>query len=129
VHYTLHFDPATCFLTVHVDGDWSWVDAISAGRVLREVASTGRAKGVLIDLRDVLGLNLRTLSMYELASRLVAGRHQHEHAAARGAFLVPSLGPESDVKYQYFEDTSRNRGLPYQVFKELDPAMQWLRGE
>lgn len=128
MEYSIEYDPAACMLTARVQGAWSWIAAFDAGRSLREAVAARHARSVLIDLREVVGLDLRTLSMYELASRLVAGRRRFAHIAAKGAFVVPDLGPEGDVHYQYFENTSRNRGLPYRLFKDVEQARQWLRG-
>lgn len=124
MEYKIEQDETTGIITAHVTGKWTpQQDNEMLARIM-SLPSTG-AKLVLVDLRQ-LATNFSVAYVYERAKFLSQRREGVESPSFKAALVYEGSDPKVASAYQFFETTTRNRGLPYRVFADVEQARQWL---
>jgi len=92
--------------------------------VLGNVANLGLKK-VLLDMREV-EFNMSLGAIFQRAQELREERIESRSFSFKVAILYFAKDKKAEENFSFFENTARNRGLPYKVFKKLDEALAWL---
>jgi hypothetical protein len=90
--------------------------------ILKTCIEQGCTK-VLVDVRKLEGW-LSTLESYTVASKEL---EQLRWKGLSKAAIVDR--PRDTGPFPFFETVARNRGLNLMMFREVDKAIEWLRGE
>ena len=92
--------------------------------ILGSVANLGLKK-VLLDMREV-EFNLSMGAIFQRAQELREERIESRSFSLKVAIVYFAKDKKAEENFSFFENTARNRGLPYKVFKQLDEALAWL---
>jgi hypothetical protein len=107
-------------IAAHVSGD---VTLAISEQILSEILALVHSSGVrkvLVDVRTITA-PLRTLDLHSFGSTL--GDHAREHVS----FAVVASGDLAP--HRFVETVAVNRGAWYQVFDDLDVALEWLQAQ
>lgn len=126
MEHTIVHDLTIDILIVTLQGDWeAEKDDMLVRDTLNMVASTGIRK-ILVDLRRLTKLDFSALSLYERVQRVQDRRRAAETASSKVAILYAARDPKAREGFQFFENITRNRGLPYRLFEDHEDAIEWL---
>jgi len=115
----------TRYVQVITSGDWEReVDNVMGLEVMQKMVEWKVNKAV-IDMRD-LQFELRVLDIFQRAETLRDQRQKVKPSSSRVALVYRSKDAKTDDDFIFFENTARNRGLPYRVFKQMETALEWL---
>lgn len=123
--YSIQLEEEPRMVMVTISGVWEYSVDTAMGLEVMEKMLEWKADKALIDMRD-LQFELRVLDLYERAETL---RKQRRMVGQRSSKVALVYHPESKKKnddFTFFENTARNRGLPYRVFKNIEAALEWL---
>jgi len=125
MEYTIQLINASQIVSVTITGKWdSKTDKAMALDVMAKVAESKAGK-VLVDMRE-LQFDLPIINLFDRAKELREQRSRFAPVSGRVALVYKAGSKKLDESLIFFENTSRNRGLPYQVFKEIESALEWL---
>jgi anti-anti-sigma regulatory factor len=128
MEYIISHDTKADMIVATASGKWNQQKDNELVREVRRTVSDLRVKNVLIDLRSLENIDLTTLRLYEHAIKLKQGGQEFETVSMKVAIVVSVKDEKDEANCKFFETTARNRGLPYMIFKDIDPAMEWLKG-
>lgn len=110
---------------VITSGAWEReVDNAMGLEIMKKMAEWKVNKAV-IDMRE-LQFELRVLDIFQRAETLRDQRREVKPPSSKVALVYKPISPKVDDDFLFFENTSRNRGLPYRVFKQMEDALVWL---
>jgi hypothetical protein len=113
------------FVQVITSGDWERdVDNVMGLEVMQKMVELKVNKAV-IDMRD-LQFELRVLDIFQRVETLRDQRQKVKPSSSRVALVYRPKDTKTDDDFIFFENTARNRGLPYRVFKQMETALEWL---
>lgn len=125
--YTIQLDEENKLVVAAAKGDWdSDTDNSLILQILNMVDETG-AQGVLLDIRH-LRFKVSIVQIFERAKELRTMRLKFNKTSSRAAILYLADDPKLEEDMNFFETAARNRNLPYQVFKDIEEAINWLLG-
>ena len=123
--YIIQLDEKNRIVTAVAKGEWdSDTDNTMVYQILEMVDVTGVQK-VLLDIRE-LRFKLPIIQIFERAKELRVERQKFSKTSAKAAIIYSSEDQKLEEDMIFFETAARNRGLPYQVFKEIDAGLKWL---
>jgi hypothetical protein len=106
-------------------GEWEReVDNAMGLEIMKKMAEW-KINKALIDMRE-LQFELRVLDIFQRAEALREQRREVKHSSSKVALVYLPKDKKVDEDFVFFENTARNRGLPYRVFKRMDDALAWL---
>jgi hypothetical protein len=79
----------------------------------------------VIDMCE-LQFELRVQDIFQRAETLRDQRHEVKSPSTKVALVYNPVSKKMDEDFLFFENTSRNRGLPYRVFQQMEDALSWL---
>ncbi|MBL8063780.1 MAG: hypothetical protein JNK32_12205 [Anaerolineales bacterium] len=126
MHYDIQLDEENKVVTVTAGGAWS---SATDNAMIRELMTAVEAKGaqnVLLDIRE-LEFDLPMIQIFERAREMREERLKRNRVSSKVALVYSAANPKLDADMQFFETASRNRGLPYQVFTDVNEAREWLK--
>ncbi|MBK9924779.1 MAG: hypothetical protein IPP66_05740 [Anaerolineales bacterium] len=110
---------------VITSGAWEReVDNAMGLEIMKKMAEWKVNKAV-IDMRE-LQFELRVLEIFQRAETLRDQRREVKPPSSKVALVYNPVSPKVDEDFIFFENTARNRGLPYRVFKQMEDALVWL---
>ncbi len=125
MEYLIRLDEENKIVVAVARGDWdSGTDDTMIRRVMEMVDATGMQK-VLLDIRE-LRFKLPMIQIFERAKELRVERRKFNKTSAKAAIVYSSEDAGLEEDMLFFETAARNRGLPYQVFKDVEEAIDWL---
>lgn len=125
--YTIQLDEENKIVIAAAKGDWdSDTDNSLVLQILDMVDVTG-ARGVLLDIRH-LRFKVSIVQIFERAKELRTMRLRFNKTSSKAAILYLADDPKLEEDMNFFETAARNRNLPYQVFKDMEEAIDWLLG-
>ena len=92
--------------------------------ILGSVATLGLKK-VLLDMREV-EFDMSLAAIFQRAQELRDERIESRSFSLKVAIVYFAKDKKAEEDFSFFENTARNRGLPYKVFKKPDEALAWL---
>ena len=123
--YVIQLDEENKIVSVVAKGEWnSDTDNTMIYQILEMVDVTGVQK-VLLDISG-LQFKLPMFRIFERAKEMRAERQKFNKTSAKAAIIYSSEDQKLDEDMIFFETAARNRGLPYQVFKDKEAALAWL---
>lgn len=123
--YVIHLDEENKIVTAIAKGDWDYgTDNTMIRQIMEKVDVTG-VQRVLLDIRE-LRFTLPIIQIFERAKELRVERQKFNKTSARAAIVYSKGDPRVEEDMLFFENAARNRNLPYQVFKDMDAAREWL---
>ena len=93
-------------------------------QILEMVNSTDVLK-VLLDIRE-LQFNLPIVQIFERAKEMREARRRFGKTSIKAAIVYSAGNGKLEEDMIFFETASRNRGLPYRTFKDMEGAIAWL---
>jgi hypothetical protein len=126
--YSVALD-ASEFIIAAAAGEWDAAADDEFVRTIVRAVAESRCPRILLDIRDLTNIDLSTLRLYDRARMLHERRRNNPGARARVAILHAPADEDNRESYQFFEDTARNRGLPYRLFEDREAALDWLRSD
>jgi len=106
-------------------GEWDpRVDNDMVREVMEIVEASGGAK-VLLDIRE-LRFDISIVRALERALEVREYRQGFKTVSRKTAIVYSSVNERTDESVIFFETVSRNRGLPFLTFTDMDKAMAWL---
>jgi len=112
-------------ISVTITGKWDpAADRAMALEVMAKAAESMVGR-VLVDVRQ-LQFDLPMINLFQRAKELGEQRREFNLVNGKVALVYQPTDKKRDDSLIFFENASRNRGLPYRVFKELDAALEWL---
>lgn len=125
MNYTIQLMEEPKIVQVITSGTWEReVDNAMGLDIMRKMAEWKVNKAV-IDLRE-LQFELRVIDIFQRAENLREQRREVKHNSSKVALVYHSKDKRTDDDFIFFENTARNRGLPYRVFKQMESALEWL---
>lgn len=116
-------DGKIVFAAAH--GEWdAAIDNAMIRQIMETVNSTGVSK-VFLDMRD-LHFDFPIVQIFERAKEVRQERRKHDKVSTRTALVYSPVNAKREQDMAFFETTSRNRGLPYAIFRDADEAIKWL---
>jgi len=110
---------------VITSGEWEReVDNTMGVEIMKKMAEWKVNKAV-IDMRE-LKFELRVLDIFQRAETLRDQRREVKPPSTKVALVYRPKDKKVDDDFIFFENTARNRGLPYRVFKQMEAAIEWL---
>lgn len=125
MEYSLHLDEEDKIVSVTARGQW---DSATDNAMVQEIMTAVTLKGVqkvLLDLRELI-FDLPMFQIFERAKEISEQRLAQPRVSSKVALVYSSADPKLDADMQFFETASRNRGLPYRVFTNVEDAREWL---
>jgi hypothetical protein len=123
--YVIQLDEKNRIVTAVAKGEWdSDTDNTMVYQILEMVDVTGVQK-VLLDIRE-LRFKLPIIQIFERAKELRVERQKFSKTSAKAAIIYSSEDQKLEEDMVFFETAARNRGLPYQVFKDINDGLKWL---
>ena len=92
--------------------------------ILSSVTRLGLKK-VLLDMREV-EFDMSLAAIFQRAQELREQRIETRSFSLRVAIVYFAKDKKAEENFGFFENTARNRGLPYKVFKDTKEALAWL---
>ncbi|MBL8102230.1 MAG: hypothetical protein JNM02_06855 [Anaerolineales bacterium] len=125
MEYLIRLDEENKIVIAVARGEWdSGVDDTMIRRIMEMVDTTGMQK-VLLDIRE-LRFKLPMVQIFERAKEMRAERQKFNKTSAKAAIVYSTEDTGLEEDMLFFETAARNRSLPYQVFKDVEEAMDWL---
>ena len=115
----------TRIVQVITSGEWEREVDNAMGLDVMQKMVEWKVNKAVIDMRD-LQFELRVLDIFQRAETLREQRRKVEHNSSKVALVYQSKDKKTDDDFIFFENTARNRGLPYRVFKQMEAALEWL---
>ncbi len=110
---------------VITSGAWEReVDNAMGLEIMKKMAEW-RVNKAVIDMRE-LQFELRVLDIFQRAETLRDQRREVKPPSSKVALVYNAVSQKVDEDFTFFENTARNRGLPYRVFKQMEDALVWL---
>ncbi len=123
--YIIQLDEERKIVSAVAKGEWnSDTDNAMVYQILEMVDVTGVQK-VLLDIRE-LRFKLPMVQIFERAKEMRVERQKFNKTSAKAAIIYSSDDQELEEDMIFFENAARNRSLPYQVFKDVEKAVEWL---
>ena len=125
MNYTIQLIEDSRIVQVTTSGEWEReVDNVMGLEIMKKMAEWKVNKAV-IDMRD-LQFELRVLDIFQRAETLRDQRREVKAPSTKVALVYLPKDKKVDEDFIFFENTARNRGLPYRVFKQMENALEWL---
>ena len=125
MNYTIQLMEDTKIAQVTALGTWEReVDNAMGLDIMKKMAEWKVSKA-LIDMRE-LQFELRLTDIFQRVENLRDQRREAKHNSSKVALVYLSKDKRTDDDFIFFENTARNRGLPYRVFKQMESALEWL---
>ncbi len=112
-------------ITATAKGEWNSKADNAMVREIMEMIDASGSRKVLLDIRE-LHFDLPFIQIFERAKEMREKRQQSGITSTKTAILYSSTNEKLDKDLSFFETASRNRGLPYRTFKDMEGAMAWL---
>lgn len=125
MEYSIHLDEESKIVSATARGEW---DSATDNAMVQEIMTAVTLKGVqkvLLDLRELI-FDLPMFQIFERAKEISEQRLAQPRVSSKVALVYSPADPKLDADMQFFETASRNRGLPYRVFTNVDDAREWL---
>ena len=123
--YIIQLDEDSRVVTAVAKGDWNYeADNTMVRQIMEMVDITGVQK-VLLDIRE-LRFKLPIIQIFERAKEMRAERKKFNKTSVRAAIVYSRGDAKLEEDMLFFETAARTRNLPYQVFKDVEDAMEWL---
>lgn len=110
---------------ITTSGTWEREVDNAMGLDIMKKMSEWKVNKALIDMRE-LQFELRVLDIFQRAETLRDQRREVRPPGTKVALVYNPVSKKVDEDFIFFENTSRNRGLPYRVFQQMEDAMAWL---
>ena len=128
MEYTVQLKEDLNLILATASGEWeSQTDNAMVREIMETVDGTGSRK-ILLDIRE-LHFDLPIIQIFERVQEMREKRQQFEITSTRTALVYSSMNEKLDNDLTFFETASRNRGLPYRTFKDMEEALAWLLNE
>jgi hypothetical protein len=125
MNYTIQLIEASQIVQVVTSGEWERdVDNAMGLEIMKKMAEW-KVNKALIDMRD-LQFELRVLDIFQRAETLRDQHREVKHSSTKVALVYLPKDKHTDEDFIFFENATRNRGLPYRVFKKMESAIEWL---
>jgi hypothetical protein len=125
MNYSIQLMEEPKIVQVTTSGVWEReVDNAMGLDIMKKMAEWNVNKA-LIDMRE-LQFELRVIDIFQRAENLREQRLEVKHFSSKVALVYNPVSKKVDEDFIFFENTSRNRGLPYRVFKQMEDALAWL---
>lgn len=125
MNYIIQLDEERKIVSAVAKGEWDpEADNTMVYQILEMVDVTGVQK-VLLDIRE-LRFELPIVQIFERAKDMRVERQKFSKTSVKAAIIYSSEDQKLEEDMIFFETTARNRGLPYQVFKDVEEAVAWL---
>ncbi len=125
MEYVVEYSQDGKYIFASATGVWDpAIDNAMVGQILEMVDSTGVLK-VLLDIHE-LQFNLPIVRIFERAKEMREARRQFGKTSLKAAIVYSADNAKLEEDMIFFETASRNRGLPYRAFKNMDAAIAWL---
>ena len=115
----------TRIVQIVTSGEWEREVDNAMGLEIMKKMFEWKINKAVIDMRD-LQFELRVLDIFQRAETLRDQRRKVEHNSSKVALVYLPKDKKTDDDFIFFENTARNRGLPYRVFKQMETALAWL---
>jgi len=110
---------------VVTSGEWEREVDNAMGLEIMKKMSEWKVNKAVIDMRN-LQFELRVLDIFQRAETLRDQRREVKAPSTKVALVYLPRDKRADEDFIFFENTARNRGLPYRVFKQMESALEWL---
>jgi hypothetical protein len=125
MNYSIQLMEEPKIVQVITSGVWEReVDNAMGLEIMRKMAEL-KVNKALIDMRE-LQFDLRVLDIFQRAEALRDQRREVNPPSSKVALVYNPVSKKMDEDFTFFENTARNRGLPYRVFKQMEAALEWL---
>ncbi|MBE0683111.1 MAG: hypothetical protein IH589_14470 [Anaerolineales bacterium] len=128
MEYTIHLEEENKIVVAVPKGEWELETDNRMIHQIMELVNTTEARNVLLDIRG-LHLNLSIVEIFEHAKEVREKRQGFNKVSTKVAIVYAMSDSKMEEDMLFFETAARNRGLPYQVFRDFEIAMLWLREE
>lgn len=125
MNYTIQLREDQKIVFATASGDWNSDTDNSMIRQIMEMVDATNTQKVLLDIRE-LHFKLPIARIFERAKEMGNQRREYGKNSAKAAIVNFSADPKIEEVMQFFENASRNRGLPYRTFTDIENAMSWL---
>ena len=126
MEYTIQITDDPQIINVTITGKWNQETDRAMGLEIMAKVEESKVGKVLVDMRE-LQFELPMINLFERAKELREQRRGFKPASRKVALVYKPKHKQMEANLNFFEDSSQNRGLPYQVFKQLEPALEWLK--
>lgn len=122
MEYKVGFGEEEKFIHAFAKGKW---DAETDNAMVKEIMNMVEREGILNVLLDIRELRFShsVLQMFQRVQEMREKRKATSKTSRRVAIIYSVV---LAVEANFFETASQNRGLPYQVFTDIDEAKEWL---
>ena len=125
MNYSIQLVEEPRFVQAITSGEWERdVDNAMGLEIMKKMAEW-QVNKALIDMRE-LQFDLRVLEIFQRAEALRDQRREVKSPSTKVALVYLPKDQKVDEDFIFFENTARNRGLPYRVFKQMEKALAWL---
>ena len=125
MEYTVRLSEDEKIVAAWATGEWDAVtDNKMVHQVLERVDATGCRK-VLLDIRE-LHFDFPIAQIFGRAKEIGEQRRHFVKVSTKTAIVYPSTNRKVEEDMLFFENATRNRGLPYRIFKDIEDAITWL---
>jgi len=128
MEYTVQLKEDLNLIHATASGEWESQTDNAMVRAIMETVDASGSRKVLLDIRE-LHFDLPIIHYFERVKEMRAQRQQFGITSTRTAIVYSSTDKKLEQDLTFFETASRNRGLPYCVFQDLEEAMAWLLSE
>ncbi len=128
MEYTIQLREDQKIILVTAWGEWdASIDNNMVYQILETIDSSGY-QNVLLDLRE-LQFDFPVFQIFGRAKEVREQRRQFGKGSSKTALMYSPRNPKIEEDMQFFENASRNRGLPYRTFTDVEDAIMWLSAE
>jgi len=123
--YSVHLDETDQIIVATAEGNWDDdSDDTLVEQIMELVIRTG-VKKVLVNLSG-LSFEFSIAKVFERGNEMKDLRKKKQFVSSQVAIVYASGNQMLEQNMQFFETVTRNRGLPYRVFDNLQDARDWL---